>query len=118
MHWLAPTLVTSLFLVSSLPLVSAGSQSKGENCSITDNRLQVGTYQFYSDCDTQTYCNATTSTCELKGCRINEFPFGYPQDDPNLPPMCSNGEFCPDEEDACQPLLAVGSNCQLNRDGE
>ncbi|KAG9004993.1 hypothetical protein FRB90_010630, partial [Tulasnella sp. 427] len=35
-----------------------------------------------------------------------------------IPDRCAKGEFCPDEEDACQPLLAVGSLCQLNRDDQ
>lgn len=35
-----------------------------------------------------------------------------------LPPRCPIGEFCPDEEDHCRPLLPIGGACQLNRDGE
>jgi len=38
--------------------------------------------------------------------------------DPQLPVLCSSGYFCPDEGDACQPLLPVGSACQLNRDDQ
>lgn len=34
-----------------------------------------------------------------------------------IPDRCPKGQFCPDEEDACQALLPVGSVCQLNRDG-
>jgi hypothetical protein len=44
------------------------------------------------------------------------FPFGYAAGAP-LPPLCARGAFCPDEADACQPLVAVGGACQLNRDG-
>ncbi|KAH7888578.1 hypothetical protein F5I97DRAFT_717186 [Phlebopus sp. FC_14] len=106
----------TLVLSSCYILVDAGSQSKGQNCSSADNRLQIGTYQFYSDCDTQTYCSST-GTCELKGCRKDQYPFGYPQD-AILPAKCPLGQFCPDEGDACQPLLAVGSPCQLNRDDQ
>ncbi|GJJ06569.1 hypothetical protein Clacol_000762 [Clathrus columnatus] len=51
------------------------------------------------------------------GCRRDEFPLGYAQD-AVLPPKCPPGQFCPDEGDACQPLLPVGSPCQLNRDDE
>lgn len=106
---------TLLFFAWSTTLVFAGKQTHGQNCSVGDNRLQAGTYQFYSDCDTVTYCNGTA--CELKGCRRDIYPFGYTaQQTP--PPMCPLGQFCPDEEDACQPLLAVGSPCQLNRDGK
>jgi len=42
----------------------------------------------------------------------------YPPYSDDLPKRCDIGEFCPDEEDACQPLLEVGSLCQLNRDGQ
>jgi len=97
--------------------VNAGKQNHGQNCTTGDNRLQVGTYQFWSDCDTVTFCNSS-SLCDLKKCRKDVFPFGYPQDSDSIPPMCPKGQFCPDEEDACQPLLAVGSPCQLNRDDQ
>ena len=106
-----------LILLSLLSLALAGSVSKGGACNTANNRLQPGTYQFYSDCDSVTYC-ASNSTCLLKGCRRDIFPFGYPQDDTGLPPICKPGNFCPDEEDACQPLLPVNSPCQLNRDDQ
>lgn len=78
--------------------------------------------------------NATES-CQPKGCRRDEFPFGYAAKvrwacaeltNPNcsrygqfdiLPPRCALDEFCPDEEDECRPLVEVGGACQLNRDG-
>jgi len=106
------------FLVSALLALRAhaGSLSKGDPCSVAENRLQVGTYQFYSECDSHTYCNGTSNTCELRRCRNDIFPFGYSLDD-YIPDMCKPGEFCPDEMDACQPLQAVSSPCQLNRDG-
>ncbi|KAG6334245.1 hypothetical protein ID866_4836 [Astraeus odoratus] len=111
MHLLLPTLV--LYFSH---LVSAGSQTKGQSCASANNRLQIGTYQFYSDCDSETYCSAA-GICELKGCRKDQYPFGYAQD-AVLPPKCPTGQFCPDEGDACQPLLTVGSPCQLNRDDQ
>jgi len=97
-------------------LVNAGSVNKGGNCSVSDNRLEVGTYQFYSDCDPETYCSSA-GICELKGCRRDQYPFGYAQN-ATLPPKCPAGQFCPDEGDACQPWLPVGSPCQLNRDDQ
>lgn len=112
MHWLPLTLILS----SGQLLVKAGYQTKGQNCSSADNRLQIGTYQFYSDCDSQNYCSSD-GVCQPKGCRKDQFPFGYAQDSP-LPPLCPSGQFCPDEADACQPLLSVGSPCQLNRDDQ
>lgn len=113
MHLLPFTLIFFTWNV----VVKAGSVNNGGACTVGNSRLQAGTYQFYSDCDTVTYCSSSTNTCELKGCRRDDFPFGYAQDDPSIPAKCAKGEFCPDEEDACQPLLAVGSACQLNRDG-
>ncbi|KAK0461380.1 uncharacterized protein EV420DRAFT_1531768 [Desarmillaria tabescens] len=81
-----------------------------------NNRLQAGTYQFYSDCNSQTYC-ASNSTCAHKGCRKDEFPFGYTDPD-TMPPKCPRGQFCPDEQDQCLDVLPVGSPCQLNRDDQ
>jgi hypothetical protein len=107
------TLVSFTWLLT----VDAGNRTRGENCSVGDNRLQVGTYQFFTDCDTATFCNSS-SLCDVKKCRKDDYPFGYPQDSPSIPPKCPKGQFCPDEEDACQPQLAVGSPCQLNRDDQ
>ncbi|KAG1867327.1 hypothetical protein F4604DRAFT_1776886 [Suillus subluteus] len=106
----------TLFFSSWNTFVYAGSQSKGENCTVGNNRLQFGTYQFHSDCDAQTYCSSQ-GTCQLKGCRKDQYPFGYPPD-AYIPPKCPAGQFCPDESDACQPLLPVSSPCQLNRDDQ
>ncbi|CAK5281480.1 unnamed protein product [Mycena citricolor] len=108
--------LSSLVFLSSWALVNAGSANKGDNCSQADNRLQLGTYQFFSDCNSVTYC-AANNTCLLKGCRKDQFPFGYVAK-ADLPPLCATGEFCPDEADACQPVLPVGSACQLNRDDQ
>jgi len=112
-------LTSTLFLLPFLciSMVRSGSVNKGGACSTDNNRLQIGTYQFVGDCDTHTFCNSS-SLCSLKKCRRDIFPFGYAQDDDHLPPLCKQGTFCPDEEDACQPLLAVGSACQLNRDDQ
>lgn len=110
-----PTTLLVLFLSSSL--VIAGDVHEGGACSVNNNKLQVGTYEFSSDCDSLTYCNQNTGKCEKKGCRRSEFPLGYPRGG-QLPPRCEVGKFCPDEEDSCQDKLPVGSDCQLNRDGK
>ncbi|KAG1898016.1 uncharacterized protein F5891DRAFT_956275 [Suillus fuscotomentosus] len=107
----------TLFFSSWNTFVYAGSQTKGDNCTITNNRLEFGTFQFHSDCDVQTYCSSSQGTCELKGCRKDQYPFGYTPGD-WVPPLCPPGQFCPDESDACQPWLPVGSACQLNRDDQ
>jgi hypothetical protein len=93
----------------------AGSANNGGNCSTADNKLQVGSFQFWSDCNSVTFCT-DQGICKPKGCRKDEFPFGYAQN-ADLPPKCPSGQFCPDEGSACQHVLPVGSPCQLNRDG-
>jgi hypothetical protein len=108
----------TLFLFSWISTSEAGSVQIGQPCSVNDNKLQIGSYQFYTQCDSQSYCSQTTGTCQKRGCRKDVFPFGYAQDDPDMPPMCPNNQFCPDEMDQCQPLLPVNSPCQLNRDGK
>lgn len=101
-----------------LPLFSyviAGTVGFGGSCTTADNKYQIGTWQLSGDCDPTTFC-ASNSTCAHKGCRKDIFPFGYGTSD--LPELCPKGQFCPDEGDACQPVLPVGSGCQLNRDDE
>jgi len=110
-------LSTTLFFFSLSTLAEAGNVTKGGACSQSENRLQIGTYQFYSQCDEVTFCNSN-GICELKGCRRDEYPIGWPQGSSSMPPRCPKGSFCPDEEDACQPLLPVDSDCQLNRDDQ
>ena len=97
-------------------LVYAGSSDWGEPCSQSNSRLQIGTYQFWSECNSKTFC-ASNSTCAYKGCRKDEFPFGYDARADDVPPKCARGSFCPDEQDNCLPVQPVGSACQLNRDG-
>ncbi|KAF8637062.1 hypothetical protein AX17_003082 [Amanita inopinata Kibby_2008] len=104
-------------LFCSFPLVYAGMLNKGDVCSQANNRLQPGTFQFWDECNSQTYCSAD-GVCKAKGCRRDDFPFGYAQDSKSIPDKCPKGQFCPDEEDQCLPLLAVGSPCQLNRDDQ
>lgn len=109
-------LPTTLVLSTWLAVADAGSAAKGESCSNTDNRLQAGTYQFFTDCDSETFCNSQ-GICELKGCRKDEFPFGYPQNSNVIPPRCPKGQFCPDEQDQCLDVIPVGQPCQFQRDG-
>ena len=105
----------TLVLFSWGSLVEAGSVNYGGACNIGNQKLEEGTYQFQTDCDSVTFCNSS-GLCDHRGCRKDEFPFGYSQT-ATLPPLCPKGQFCPDEEDQCLPLLAVGSPCQFDRDG-
>ena len=112
MTWLLP--LTLLFSLWG-PLAEAGSVDYGGSCQISNQKLEFGTYQFQSDCDSTTFCNSS-SLCDHKGCRKDEYPFGYATG-ATLPPRCDTGYFCPDEGDQCLPVLAVGSPCQFDRDG-
>ncbi|KAI0712940.1 hypothetical protein C8T65DRAFT_646169 [Cerioporus squamosus] len=107
---------TLLFLLLAAPAVLAGDVPWLQPCNPAHQKLQEGTYQFQTDCDAMTYC-ASNSTCALRGCRSDDFPFGY-SSNVTIPDKCPKGTFCPDEQDNCQPVLAVGSACQFNRDDE
>ena len=110
--------LTFLCSLSLLPHTHGASTNKNANgsCSQSHNQLLAGTYELITDCEDTKYCDAS-GVCKPKGCRRDEFPLGYAQD-ATLPPRCRGDEFCPDEGDQCQSLLAVGSSCQLNRDGK
>ncbi|THU98636.1 hypothetical protein K435DRAFT_828381 [Dendrothele bispora CBS 962.96] len=114
--------ITPIFLLLlSLTFVPffayAGTGNFGDPCNQANSRLQVGTYQFWSECNLVTYC-ASNQTCAHRGCRRDEFPFGYPPNSKDLPPKCSKGQFCPDEMHECQDVMPVGSPCQMNRDDQ
>ncbi|KAI0633879.1 hypothetical protein C8Q77DRAFT_1057078 [Trametes polyzona] len=111
---LPPTLL--LALLSGPALSLAGDVNFGGSCNPDHQKLQEGTFQFQTDCNAQTFC-AANGTCAHRGCRQDEFPFGYDKDK-KPPERCPKGMFCPDEQDECQPLLPVGSACQFNRDDE
>lgn len=105
-----------LFVLLSRTLVNAAdTKNLNGNCSQAHNQLEIGTYELIGDCGDTQFCSSS-GFCQNKGCRKDEFPLGYAQD-ATLPPKCPLGQFCPDEGDACQTLLPVGSPCQLNRDG-
>jgi hypothetical protein len=113
----------ALFLVlleptfTALVVASESSPSAlGKACSITSNRLDPRTKRFTSDCDAQTYCSGIENgTCIPRQCRRDVFPFGYSANQ-TAPALCPTGSFCPDEGDACRPLVAIGQPCQFNRD--
>ncbi|KAJ7595660.1 hypothetical protein C8J56DRAFT_922871 [Mycena floridula] len=112
------SLYSTFILLFYSAFVDAGSANHGDPCSQGNNRLQAGTFQFFSDCNSVTFC-ADNSTCLPKGCRKDDFPFGYAQDSHLIPPQCDTSvQFCPDEADACHDLIPVGQKCQLNRDDQ
>ncbi|CAE6409572.1 unnamed protein product [Rhizoctonia solani] len=105
-----------LLLAGSVCAQDSTKRHKGEPCDPTRNRLNAETRKFTSDCDAMTFCSSE-GVCQPKGCRRDEFPFGY-DSEVLLPSMCPRGQFCPDEEDRCLPAVSPGSACQLNRDDQ
>ncbi|BEJ13514.1 hypothetical protein CspHIS471_0306880 [Cutaneotrichosporon sp. HIS471] len=98
--------------------VRAGKMVEGEACDPARNRLDQGTYNFLSDCDPQTYCGPD-NTCLKRGCRRDIYPYGYygtPYD--QLPSLCKETEFCPDEGSGCLPKSQLGGPCQKDRDDQ
>ncbi|KAG9087750.1 hypothetical protein FS749_002678 [Ceratobasidium sp. UAMH 11750] len=116
MTGLCSLLLLSLLGATVLAQTPPPRATTGQPCDQARNRLNAETKRFSSDCDDQNYC-AADGTCKLKGCRRDEFPFGYR--DPNtFPPMCPSGQFCPDEGDQCLDIMPLSSTCQLNRDDQ
>lgn len=102
---------TLLSLLSSYTLIASA-----QSCSQSNNKITPGNLQLSTDCSPTQFCDSN-GQCQPRGCRNQEFPFGFGKEQQSLPTLCSKSQFCPDEGDACQDLLAVGSPCQLNRDG-
>ncbi|EFI28116.1 hypothetical protein CC1G_14143 [Coprinopsis cinerea okayama7 len=113
MQYLTPTLL----LLSLFQRSYAGNLTRGEACSVSENRLQLGTYQYWDECDVVSFCSEEEGVCVARRCRKDEYPFGYTPG-MTFPDKCPEGHFCPDEGSDCQPLLPVGSPCQLNRDDQ
>ncbi|WVQ66202.1 uncharacterized protein L199_004381 [Kwoniella botswanensis] len=107
----------SLSSISLLGVVSAKS-GFGEACDQSNTHLDANTYNLITDCDSTTYC-ASNGTCAYKGCRKDIYPFGYSDYAfDQLPPLCPQGQFCPDEGDQCMDQVPVGGSCQKDRDNE
>ena len=106
---------TALVAASDFPPTALGRA-----CSTTSNRFDPRTKRFTSDCDAQTFCSGVVNgTCVPRQCRREEFPSGYRTNQTvPLPTLCPAGSSCPDEGDACRPLVAVGQPCQFNRDDQ
>jgi hypothetical protein len=95
-----------------LPLV-------GTACNPNNTRLLLDNNQLKSDCGYVAWCDTSDNTCKARGCRRDEYPFGYNTVERSLwPPLCSEEQFCPDEGSSCINKVGLGQGCQLNRDGE
>jgi hypothetical protein len=55
--------------------LAADRAAEGATCSQANNRLDVKTGNFLSDCDARTFCNAQ-GVCQAKGCRKDDVSLG------------------------------------------
>ncbi|GAA5914972.1 uncharacterized protein JCM6883_001784 [Sporobolomyces salmoneus] len=119
-------LVNSLVAVLATRALVAFAQ---EPCSPANDKLSDQTHDFDSDCNATQYCipnpsggdgttiaGTTAGTCAFRSCRKDEYPFGF--GNTTLPPLCNEGEYCPDRGDGCKPRIALNGACELNRDDE
>ncbi|KAI8391297.1 uncharacterized protein BYT42DRAFT_556380 [Radiomyces spectabilis] len=89
----------------------------GERCD--PNPYYSASWQYEDSCDNvYLYCDANTSTCQLKGCSNADFILGWDTQTHNLPSRCNSTTFCPDSNSQCTPLLPVGGHCEMQRDDE
>lgn len=143
MHVLAFSVIFIALLDAQSPKVFCGTMPESSPCNPSNDRIDLTTHKFSSDCDERTFCGPTSSnstnsrrdtnttatgnstsgspnstlsgTCTKRLCRVDEFPFGYDAGE-QLPPLCKQGFFCPDRGDGCQSLQSVGSPCDMDRD--
>lgn len=115
------TLFLTLLAFGTLPLVRCGAIGAGGTCSPNNTHVDPSTHKLITECDDKTFCtsdnaaNGTIGTCQPRGCRRDEFPFGYGMTDA-LPPLCDRGTFCPDDGHGCEAIHDVGAACELARD--
>jgi hypothetical protein len=109
------SLILVYLILVFFQLSRCGNIPQGGRCSTENNRIDPATHKFLTECDEKTFCPSTNGTCQPKGCRRDEFPFGYGSNDV-LPLLCPHGMFCPDDGSACRGLAAVGQPCEMDRD--
>lgn len=97
---------------TELPLV-------GNPCNPANTRLLVDNNQLTSDCGYVAWCDTSDNICKVRGCRKDEWPFGFNKVQRHLwPSYCPSTQFCPDEGSFCMDKVGLGQPCQLGRDGE
>jgi hypothetical protein len=91
----------------------------GSACQVNHTLLLTASNQLMTDCGYLAWCDPTTNTCAARGCRREEYPFGYSKvERSKWPQKCDSHQFCPDEGSLCMDKIALGGACQLNRDDE
>jgi hypothetical protein len=120
-QWCKPTAALNHDPLLGIPTISPSLPRKRENSAqIAPLAATQSLLKLSSPVTTALPSIATSDfgLCVDKGCRRDEFPFGYRGVAfEALPPQCGADQYCPDDESSCQPLLALGQPCQLNRDG-
>lgn len=120
------TLLSSALLLALTCHAKAGETGEERNltlvgspCNPNNTRLLVDNNQLQSECGYLAWCDAGDLTCKVRGCRRDEWPFGFNKKARDLwPPKCGYEEFCPDEGSLCMVKVGLGEPCQLSRDGE
>jgi hypothetical protein len=108
-----------LFLLIAMTTEGQNLPLVGSPCNPNNTRLLVENNQLRSDCGYVAWCDASDNICKIRGCRRDEWPFGFNKVSRHLwPPRCPTGQFCPDEESGCLQQVGLGDPCQLSRDGE
>ncbi|KAL1412561.1 hypothetical protein Q8F55_000308 [Vanrija albida] len=114
-------MVTTRLVLAALVAASgaiAGKGVWGDTCSQANSKLDSSTWALSTDCGANTYCDET-GHCVPKGCRQDLYPLGYSNYSfAQLPPLCPQGQFCPDEGDRCLEQSPFGGPCQKDRDDQ
>lgn len=88
-----PAVASALLLLASGSSTLAARVGEGQSCSTANNRIDINSGAFLTDCDAQTYCTSA-GTCAARGCRSDEYPYGYNGVAfADLPPMCPRGQL-------------------------
>lgn len=62
----------------------------GKACNVNRTRLAPDSNQLQGDCGYLAWCDPSTNTCKVNGCRTDEYPFGYNNIDKKVSclPLC------------------------------
>lgn len=123
-HLLLAVLASLALLLCGHAAVAQASDEQtignvGQPCQANQSSLLVASNQLMTDCGYLTWCDPSANRCAARGCRRDEYPFGYSTiERTKWPKMCNSLQFCPDEGSYCMDKIELGGACQLNRDDE
>ncbi|KAJ7813997.1 hypothetical protein B0H14DRAFT_3878895 [Mycena olivaceomarginata] len=93
----SPLLLIALSFVTPLLVSADTTLLPTVRCSSNNNRLDLASKKFISDCSDQTSRSGSLRARSSRGCVLL-------------------GLFCPDDGSACRALVLTGAACELNRD--